>query len=102
MECSSGAAHGLSAILQVLLCVPSFVQSGHEQIIKQTVDFVLSLQQSNGNTAPAMDEIKHGGRPIDEELVHWCHGAPGKSVNFSPDFLIITPLIIGNGSTLTN
>ena len=28
-----------------------------------------------------MDELD-GSRPPDEELVHWCHGAPGKYIQY--------------------
>lgn len=75
----AGAAHGLSAILQMLLCFPDFVKSapGVEQEVKASVDFMLSLMQPNGNIAPAMDEVHSRDRPESEELVHWCHGAPG-------------------------
>ncbi|WAR07557.1 LANC3-like protein [Mya arenaria] len=73
-----GAAHGLSSILQMLLCFPSFVKSSPdtEALLKSGVDFLLSLEQENGNFPPAMDEVK-SRRPDKEELVHWCHGAPG-------------------------
>lgn len=41
--------------------------------IKTTVDYLLSLQDSEGNFPSALDELD---RPVNE-LVHWCHGAPG-------------------------
>lgn len=72
-----GAAHGLSSILQMLLSFPSILKSNPawEGVVKQSVDFLLSLEQ-NSNYPPAMDEVSHK-RPESEELVHWCHGAPG-------------------------
>lgn len=73
-----GAAHGLSAILQMLLCYPEFLraQPDAENDVKGAVDFMLGLQQTNGNFPCAMDEVKRK-RPEQEELIHWCHGAPG-------------------------
>ncbi len=77
---SAGAAHGLSGILQMLLSVPGFVKSNSEieMTVRASVDFMLGLQQPNGNIAPALDEVQGGyRRPESEELVHWCHGGPG-------------------------
>lgn len=73
-----GAAHGMSSILQMLMCFPSFLKSNpdHEKVVRAGVDFMLSLEQDNYNYPPAMDEVKRR-RPDKEELVHWCHGAPG-------------------------
>lgn len=75
----TGAAHGLSSILQMLLSVPSFLKSSSEteSLVRSAVDFMLSLEQDNYNYPPAMDEVK-ARRPDKEELVHWCHGAPGQ------------------------
>lgn len=46
-----GAAHGLCSILQMLMCVPGYLDAFPEEAtsIKGSVDFLLSLQQSNGN-----------------------------------------------------
>ena len=77
-----GAAHGLSSILQILLCFPEFIRSDPsvEKDVQGSVDFMLNTMQGNGNIAPAMDEVKgQNCRPESEELVHWCHGAPGQS-----------------------
>lgn len=73
-----GAAHGLSGILQMLLSFPEFLSKNPEaeQTIKGAVDFLLSLQAANGNFPPAMDEVTNP-RSERDELVHWCHGAPG-------------------------
>ncbi|MRC56949.1 hypothetical protein GH877_30300, partial [Bacillus thuringiensis] len=49
------------------------------------MDFLLGLQQVNGNFPPAMDETGHQ-RPEGEELVHWCHGAPGVVYLFARAF----------------
>ena len=74
----TGAAHGLSSILQMLLSFPSFLKShpDAESLVHSAVDFMLTLEQDNFNYPPAMDEVGVR-RPDSEELVHWCHGAPG-------------------------
>ncbi|XP_077977268.1 lanC-like protein 3 [Glandiceps talaboti] len=73
-----GAAHGLSAILQILLSFPEFFKShpAVEKDIKESVDYFLSIETPEGNYAPAVDETKHR-RPAEHELIHWCHGAAG-------------------------
>ncbi|CAH1782538.1 unnamed protein product [Owenia fusiformis] len=85
-----GAAHGLSGILQMLLCFPDFVKSDAkiEADIRTSVDFMLQIRQPNGNIAPAMDEVySRQQRPASEELVHWCHGAPGVVYLFAKAYL---------------
>lgn len=73
-----GAAHGLCAILQMLLSFPDYLDSypEAERNVKGAVDFLLSLQTASGNFPCAMDEVVHQ-RPEQDELVHWCHGAAG-------------------------
>lgn len=84
-----GAAHGISSILQMILSCPSFLESNKKgaQDVRQAVDWLLSLQQPNGNFAPALDEVSNP-RPEKEELVHWCHGAPGIVYLFAKAYLI--------------
>jgi len=81
-----GAAHGLSSILQMLLSCSEFIKSDRdaERDVRASVDFLLSLMQPNGNIAPAMDEVgpRAHHRQASEELVHWCHGAPGNCTCF--------------------
>ena len=74
-----GAAHGLCAILQMLLSVPGYYdQCSSQADIKNSVDFLLHMQTNSGNFPCAMDEAPpYRQRPESEELVHWCHGAPG-------------------------
>ena len=74
-----GAAHGLCAILQMLLSVPGYYeQCSAKDDIKQSVNFLLQMQTSSGNFPCAMDEAPpYRPRPESEDLVHWCHGAPG-------------------------
>eukprot|EP00090_Calanus_glacialis_P029255 TRINITY_DN46963_c0_g1_i1.p1 TRINITY_DN46963_c0_g1~~TRINITY_DN46963_c0_g1_i1.p1 ORF type:complete len:418 (-),score=115.98 TRINITY_DN46963_c0_g1_i1:187-1404(-) len=74
-----GAAHGLAGILQVLLSIPNYLIShpDAEQDVKNSVDFLLSIQTAEGNFPCAMDELGENARHPDDDLVHWCHGAPG-------------------------
>ncbi len=86
-----GAAHGLSGILQMLLSVPDFLStdSDVEAVVRAAVDFMLTLQQPNGNIAPALDEVFGGyKRPASEELVHWCHGGPGMLTKRNKNVLV--------------
>lgn len=46
--------------------------------IKRCIDILISFQTTNGNFPCAMDELNSRKRPEKDELVHWCHGAPGK------------------------
>ena len=44
-------------------------------------DFLLAMQTKSGNFPCAMDEAPpNPTRHENEELVHWCHGAPGISI----------------------
>ena len=64
----------------MLLCFPDVFRAdeGMERDVHGAVDFMLGLQQINGNLPPAMDEVGQGRRAQSDELVHWCHGAPGE------------------------
>uniref|UniRef100_A0A0A9XEN6 LanC-like protein 3 homolog n=2 Tax=Lygus hesperus TaxID=30085 RepID=A0A0A9XEN6_LYGHE len=74
-----GAAHGLSSILQMLLCCDSYLEKNKlaEQEIKKTVDYLLTLQTAGGNFPCDFGEIGAEATVVRDELVHWCHGAPG-------------------------
>ena len=54
-----GAAHGLCAILQVLLCLGQDFLSRYDPAgyVKASIDFLLSLQDADGNFPCAMDEV---------------------------------------------
>uniref|UniRef100_A0A8D8S7I7 LanC-like protein 3 homolog n=2 Tax=Cacopsylla melanoneura TaxID=428564 RepID=A0A8D8S7I7_9HEMI len=73
-----GAAHGLSSILQVLLCEKNYVKSNPdvEKDIKESIDFLLKIQMPNGNFPADLKEL-YSPTTVANELVHWCHGAPG-------------------------
>lgn len=76
-----GAAHGLCAILQMLLSVPGYLQQSNEDVkkdIESSVNYICSLQTPTGNFPCAMDEAPpYRQRLQQDDLVHWCHGAPG-------------------------
>ena len=66
----------------MLISVPGYIEglgdSKARDDIKATIDYLLNLQTPSGNFPCAMDEIPpNRTRPESEELVHWCHGAPG-------------------------
>lgn len=65
----------------MLLSVPNFLatDAAAMQDVRQSVDYMLSIMTSDGNFPAALDEIGSHRRPASEELVHWCHGAPGRS-----------------------
>ncbi|GAB1605443.1 lanC-like protein 3 [Argonauta hians] len=86
-----GAAHGLSSILLALLCTDNLFSTypAAEADIKQSIEFLLSIEQPNSNYAPAMDEVNMiNKRPLSEELIHWCHGAPGVIYTFARAYLV--------------
>lgn len=62
----------------MIISCPSFLESNPAAAreVKAAVDWLLSIQQANGNFASAMDEVDRP-RHDSDELVHWCHGAPG-------------------------
>ena len=78
---SPGAAHGLSAIIQMLLGHMELLRSepSVEGELRTCVDYMLSIMQPNGNIAPELSEALANVRRDDSaELVHWCHGGPGR------------------------
>lgn len=81
-----GAAHGVSFILQMLLSVPGYLQHNKAaaQNIKASVEFIASLQTSEGNWPCCMEETGL----TEHKLVHWCHGAPGTVYLMAKAYLI--------------
>lgn len=73
-----GAAHGLTGILQILLSVPGYFKHNPEaeKDVRGSVDWLVTLQTYEGNFPCAMGDLKEP-RHYSDELVHWCHGAPG-------------------------
>lgn len=68
----SGAAHGLSSVLQMLLSYQDMLSGTEKDLVWQSVDFLMN-QEQNCNWPAELGAII--GR--ENELVHWCHGAPG-------------------------
>ena len=67
-------------------------------------DFLLAMQTKSGNFPCAMDEAPpNPTRHENEELVHWCHGAPGTYIIFTKkkftlvflEFLILRKIYVG-------
>ena len=71
----TGAAHGLSSILQMLLSYYEYLQPADQELVWQSVDFLMD-QEQNSNWPPELGETIER----ENELVHWCHGAPGSFV----------------------
>ena len=55
-----------------------------ENDIRASVDFVLSSEEDNGNYPPIAEEYRDDWN----ELVHWCHGAPGVVYLLAKAFLV--------------
>lgn len=68
----SGAAHGLSSVLQMLLSYQEVLSRVEKDLVWQSVDFLMS-QEQNCNWPAELGAIIER----ENELVHWCHGAPG-------------------------
>lgn len=70
----------------MLLSFPEYLRAEPmaEQHIQETVNYLLSLQQPDFNFPPSIDEVKGSfHRPESEQLVHWCHGAPGACLHWA-------------------
>lgn len=74
-----GAAHGLCTILQILISFPRFIEKEQQtkKDIKKCIDLLISLQTDNGNFPTKILEPGSKQRSEEDELIHWCHGAPG-------------------------
>ncbi|XP_006639191.2 lanC-like protein 3 [Lepisosteus oculatus] len=78
-----GAAHGLSSILQMLLSYSEFLPTGDRDLVWQSVDFLMNQEQNCNWPAELGAMIER-----ENELVHWCHGAPGVAYLFAKAYLI--------------
>ncbi|KAK1230954.1 hypothetical protein PQX77_005928 [Marasmius sp. AFHP31] len=78
-----GAAHGVVGILHVLLLCPITLIQDYLPEILETVEWLITRQDSEGNwpiKAPPLSQssIDPSSRSEEHnELVQWCHGAPG-------------------------
>lgn len=92
-----GAAHGLSSILHMILESSWFqkddkmefpnVDSNVLRDITKSLDIFLSMQDEEGNF-PVTIEDSEENRKGANELVHWCHGAPGAVYVLAKAYLI--------------
>lgn len=71
---SSGAAHGLSSVLQMLLSYQDVLGGMERDLVWQSVDFLMK-QEQNCNWPVELGAMIER----ENELVHWCHGAPGSN-----------------------
>jgi membrane transport protein XK len=64
----------------MLLSFPEYLKENpeSEKLVRQSIDFLLTVQKPNGNFPSSMDDenpsLARGGS---KDLVHWCHGASG-------------------------
>ena len=75
-----GAGHGLAGVLQLLVTAPGYLDHcapDTAATVRAAVDWLLELQTPRGNFPCATDELGPQSRAEEDELVHWCHGAPG-------------------------
>ncbi|KAL6739850.1 hypothetical protein Aduo_013253 [Ancylostoma duodenale] len=70
-----GAAHGLAGILQMALGFYDLLSDTEERAVRESADWLMSTQDDEGNFASSVKWI--GRERGDDQLVHWCHGAPG-------------------------
>lgn len=67
-----GAAHGMAGIYYQLLRVAArFPHLDIERTVRPCVDYLLKLRLPSGNCPSSLESSSR------DELVHWCHGAPG-------------------------
>ncbi|CAD7085535.1 unnamed protein product [Hermetia illucens] len=85
-----GAAHGLCAILHMMLNSAWFkpgadISKTKYSDIRRSIDFYLSLQDKDGNFPVALEDLQTGRA---KRLVHWCHGAPGAVYLLAKAYLV--------------
>ncbi|CAL8370789.1 unnamed protein product [Arctogadus glacialis] len=78
-----GAAHGLSAVLQMLLSHHEVLSRPERDLVWQSVDFLMT-QEQNCNWPAELGAIIQR----ENQLVHWCHGAPGVAYLFAKAYLV--------------
>jgi lantibiotic modifying enzyme len=77
-----GAAHGISAILHMMLESP--LSSDKVQLVKATIDVFLQTQAPDGNFPCTLEDAAKS----EHKLVHWCHGASGVVYLFAKAYVI--------------
>ncbi|OCH89154.1 hypothetical protein OBBRIDRAFT_794510 [Obba rivulosa] len=87
-----GGAHGVAGILQMLVSCPSRVIRSHWPAIHSTLEWLLTVQNPSGNWPSKTNHHLRTGTKLlmrqsssgsDDELVQWCHGAPGVLIMLS-------------------
>ncbi|ETW75326.1 hypothetical protein HETIRDRAFT_331192 [Heterobasidion irregulare TC 32-1] len=71
-----GGAHGVAGILQIILHAPPALLYPHTAAISSTLAYLVSLQDRTGNW-PSKAPARHDDQDRENDLVQWCHGAPG-------------------------
>lgn len=63
----------------MLISFPRFIEKEQQakQDIKKCIDLLMLLQTANGNFPTKIVKLGSQERSEEDELVHWCHGAPG-------------------------
>lgn len=84
-----GAAHGVCAILHMILESPMFSGdlsklNDSQKLVKQCIDEYLQTQSNDGNFPCVLEDRGKS----EHKLVHWCHGAPGAVYLFAKAYLI--------------
>lgn len=80
----SGAAHGLSSVLQMLLSYQDMLSGAEKDLVWQSVDFLMN-QEQNCNWPAELGAIIER----ENELVHWCHGAPGTLIPVRCSYIVL-------------
>ncbi|XP_067084246.1 lanC-like protein 3 [Osmerus mordax] len=78
-----GAAHGLSSVLQMLLSYHEVLSGAERDLVWHSVNFLMNQEQNCNWPAELGAMIKR-----ENELLHWCHGAPGVAYLFAKAYLI--------------
>ncbi|TMS06520.1 LanC-like protein 3 [Larimichthys crocea] len=79
-----GAAHGLSSVLQMLLSYQDMLSGAEKDLVWQSVDFLMN-QEQNCNWPAELGAIIER----ENELVHWCHGAPGTLIPVRCSYVVL-------------
>jgi len=75
-----GAAHGVAGVLQMIVSCPLDAIAAHIPTVLHAVEWLLHAQCEDGNWSPKASEEPTAEK---QELLQWCHGAPGFVILFS-------------------
>ena len=81
--------NNISGVLLQLLRVPGFIEHNPEaeKDIRESVNWIVSTQSYDGNFPCSMGELKDP-RDYDDQLVQWCHSAPGTASLLARSYLL--------------